>query len=329
MYGAFAGDIAGSIYEFHNIKTKDFPLFQEQCYLTDDSYMTMAVASACLDYDGDLDAFRTNLVSEMRRLGARYPYGGYGGYFFAWLKGEKEGPYGSCGNGSAMRVSPCGWACDTLEETLALAGASADVTHNHPEGIKGAQATAAAIFLARTGHSKEEIRTYITDTFGYDLSRTCDDIRPAYTWGALCQDTVPEAIISFLDATDFEDTIRNAISLGGDSDTLAAIAGSIAEAYYGIPAGVLQRVNLGLLFEVHEQELAIVFDFASRFVLENKKKGETKMTYDREAWLEEVVARNKTKPPEERAARLAELKAKLEAGTATDQDKDEIVSMPR
>lgn len=266
MYGAIIGDTVGSIYEFHNIKTKDFPLFDRDCRPTDDSYMTIAVASACLDYNGNLTDFRERLIDEMHRIGHRYPGSGYGGNFGAWLRDGCHAPYGSCGNGSAMRVSPCGWACDTLEETLALAAASADVTHNDPEGIKGAKATAAAIFLARTGASKEKIRKYISETFDYDLSRTCDEIRPGYGWGALCQDTVPEALVAFFDATDFEDAIRNAISLGGDSDTLAAITGSVAEAYYGIPPELVARVDYYMRRDMHDDELEIVQEFCARFI---------------------------------------------------------------
>ena len=269
MFGAIIGDTVGSVYEFNNIKTKDFPLFEEKSRPTDDSYMTIAVASACLAVGGevsDLAAFRERLLDEMIRIGKRYPFAGYGGHFGAWLLVGGREPYGSCGNGSAMRASPCGWAARTLEEALALAEASADVTHNHPEGIKGAQATAAAIYLARTGATKADIHAYIADAFGYDLNRTCDDIRPVYGWGALCQDTVPEAIVAFLDSTDFEDAIRNAISLGGDSDTLACITGSIAEAYYGVPAKLKQDVMYFMRLDMHEDELAIVDEFTSRFV---------------------------------------------------------------
>ena len=266
MYGAIIGDTVGSVYEFNNIKTKDFPLFEEKSRPTDDSYMTIAVASACLEHPDDLIAFREHLIDEMHRIGHRYPYCGYGGHFMGWLRSQCREPYNSCGNGSAMRVSPVGWYCDTLEDTLAFAAASADVTHNHPEGIKGAQATAAAIYLARTGSSKSDIRAYVEKTFGYDLRYTCNDIRPTYGWGALCQDTVPEAIVAFLDSTDFEDAIRNAISLGGDSDTLAAITGSIAEAYYGTPQELKQDVLYFMRQDMHADELDIVERFCWRYV---------------------------------------------------------------
>lgn len=271
MYGAIIGDTIGSIYEFDNIKTKDFPLFDRDCRPTDDSYMTIAVASACLECEGDLHAFRGVLIDEMHRIGHRYPGSGYGGNFGEWLRTKYREPYNSCGNGSAMRVSPVGWYCDTLEDALAFAEASADVTHNHPEGIKGAQATAAAIYLARTGTSKEDIRTYVEQTFGYDLHRTCDDIRPTYDWGGLCQNTVPEAMAAFFDSIDFEDAIRNAISLGGDSDTLAAITGSIAEAYYGTPQKLTQAVLYFMRQDMHADELDIVERFCWRYVRKEAK----------------------------------------------------------
>lgn len=276
MYGAIIGDTVGSIYEFNNTKTKDFPLFHGDCRPTDDSYMTIAVASAWLECEGDLRAFREILIDEMHRIGKRYPYSGYGGHFGAWLRDGRREPYNSCGNGSAMRASPCGWVCDTLEETLVLAAASADVTHNHPEGIKGAQAVAAAIYLARTGLCKADIHVFLTTMFGYDLSRTCTQIRAVDDyWGALCQNTVPEAIIAFLESTDFEDAIRNAISLGGDSDTLAAITGSIAEAYYGVPDELKQCATRFMRRDMHEEELGIIEEFTSRFMPIYDRKEET------------------------------------------------------
>lgn len=177
----------------------------------------------------------------MRRLGKAYPNAGYGGMFGQWLYAEHPQPYGSFGNGSAMRVAATGWLFDTLDKTLEIAKVTAEVTHNHPEGVKGAQATAAAIFLARTGHSKPEIRQYVEQTFGYDLSRTCDEIRPYYCHVETCQQTVPEAIVAFLESTGFEDALRNAVSLGGDSDTLACITGGIAEAFYGMPSELQQE----------------------------------------------------------------------------------------
>ena len=179
------------------------------------------------------------LADSMRRWGSRYPDAGYGGRFRVWLRDRRMGPYGSYGNGSAMRVSAAGWLYDSLETTRKMARWTAEVTHNHPEGVKGAEATASAIFMARNGASKEEIRDYIVREFGYDLSRTCDEIRPGYHHVESCQETVPEAITAFLEGNDFEDVIRTAVSLGGDCDTLTCIAGSIAEAFYGIPVGMM------------------------------------------------------------------------------------------
>ena len=237
MYGAILGDMIGAPYEFdRGSKTKDFPLFCGCSQFTDDSVMTIAVAETLLDcrFRGD-DDIRAGLVGSMRKWGGKYPDAGYGGRFRRWLRAKDPEPYGSCGNGSAMRVSSAGWLFDTPEETRRMARLTAEVTHDHPEGIKGAEATASAIFLARTGRSKDSIRDYVVREFGYDLSRTCDEIRPTYCHSESCQKTVPEAITAFLEGTDLEDVIRTAVSLGGDCDTLACIAGSIAEAFYGVP----------------------------------------------------------------------------------------------
>ena len=224
-------------YEFdrNNYKHKDFPLLSEKSHFTDDTVMTLAVALGLIAGQGDAQKTFAEVQHEMRHWGRRYPHAGYGGMFRRWLCAEHPQPYGSFGNGSAMRVAAAGWLFDTLDKTLDMAKVTAEVTHNHPEGIKGAQATAAAIFLARTGHSKPEIKRYVEQTFGYDLSRTCDEIRPYYCHVETCQQTVPEAIIAFLESTGFEDALRNAVSLGGDSDTLACITGGIAEAFYGMP----------------------------------------------------------------------------------------------
>ena len=231
LLGAIAGDTIGSIYEFNPTKDYSFCLLDERMEITDDSIMTIAVADWTIQ---DTSYSLTNLARIMRQHGQKHlcPMGGYGGRFMQWLQREELPAYNSWGNGSAMRVSACGFACQTLEETLEVAKRSAEVTHNHPEGIKGAQATAAAIFLARKGKSKEEIREYITTTFGYDLSKTCDDIRPTYRFDESCQGTVPQSIIAFLDSKDYEDAIRLAVSLGGDADTMGAITGAIAIAYY-------------------------------------------------------------------------------------------------
>lgn len=233
MYGAIIGDIVGSKYEFGGIKTKEFPLFSEGCTFTDDTVMTVAVASALLKSYGTGHDFSTALVEEMQKFGREYPFpqGGYGARFLAWLQQENPKPYNSFGNGAAMRVSPCGMIAKSMEEALSLAKCSAEVTHNHPEGIKGAQATAAAIFLAKTGKGKEEIREYICSHF-YPLNQTLEEISPNYGFDESCQGTVPQAIEAFLESVGFEDAVRNAVSLGGDSDTLGAITGSIAWAFY-------------------------------------------------------------------------------------------------
>ena len=238
MYGAILGDIIGSPYEFDmGNKSKDFPLFSRKSTFTDDTVMTVAVAEALLNAgkDADLDTIRSAVVNSMQKWGKKYPYAGYGGRFRYWLTEKNPQPYGSWGNGSAMRVSAVGWLYDSLDRTLAVARATAEVTHNHPEGIKGAEATASAIFLARTGSTKSDIKTYIEGKFHYDLSCTCDEIRPTYQHVESCQQTVPEAITAFLEGDSFEDVIRTAVSLGGDCDTLTAIAGSIAEGFYGVP----------------------------------------------------------------------------------------------
>ena len=237
MYGAILGDIIGSPYEFdRGNKSKEFPLFSKKSCFTDDTVMTIAVAEALMDHCfGGEDEIRDAVTESMRKWGRKYPNESYGTRFVSWLNEEHPKPYYSWGNGSAMRVSAAGWIYKTMEKTLRAASLSAEVTHNHPEGIKGAEATAAAIFLARTGKSKETIRNFITSVFHYDLSRSCDEIRPAYRHVESCQETVPEAITAFLEGEDFEDVIRTAVSLGGDCDTLTCISGSIAEAYYGVP----------------------------------------------------------------------------------------------
>ena len=235
MYGAILGDIIGSPYEFdRGEKTKVFPLFSKESHFTDDTVMTIAVASALLRVPHDYDAIFTVVMDSMQHWGHEYPRAGYGGKFREWLEAEEPKPYGSFGNGSAMRVSAVGWLYDTVELTRYVARLTAEVTHNHPEGIKGAESVASAIFLARTGESKQTIKKYIEDEFGYNLSRTLDEIRPNYHMDVTCQGSVPEAIIAFLESTDFEDALRNAVSIGGDTDTTACIAGSIAEAYYGL-----------------------------------------------------------------------------------------------
>lgn len=234
MLGAIIGDMVGSIYEWDNIKKKDFPFFSSECFPTDDSIMTIAVAKAILDNNGQFEGLKNKTIEWMQKIGRQYPNCGYGGRFRRWMSSRDPKPYLSFGNGSAMRVSACGWAGSSLEEVKQLSYAVTAVTHDHPEGLKGAEATACAIFLARTGHSKDEIRDFIEENY-YELDVTLDEIRPYYQFDVTCQGTVPYAIQAFLESDSFEDAIRNAISIGGDSDTLAAITGSIAEAFYGIP----------------------------------------------------------------------------------------------
>jgi ADP-ribosylglycohydrolase len=239
MLGAIVGDVVGSVYEWNNHRSKVFPLFDPRSSFTDDSVLTIALAYSILsgnDFSG-----------VMRRYGESYPDAGYGGMFRRWLNDPSMGPYNSFGNGAAMRISPAGWAYPTLEETLAKAREFTEVTHNHPEGIKGAEATAGAIWMGRHGSSKAEIKTWLLKHTGYDLSRTCDQIRPGYQFNETCQETVPEALIAFLESTDFEDAIRLAISLGGDSDTLACITGSVAEAFYGGVPPEIERETLARL----------------------------------------------------------------------------------
>ena len=233
MIGAIAGDIIGSVYEFERIKSKQFDLFSPDCCFTDDTVLTVALAESILTGN--------DYTSLMRAYYRRYPDAGYGGLFHQWARAHENQPYNSWGNGAAMRISSVGFAFDTLDKVLVRAAEYTAVTHNHAEGIKGAQATAAAIFLARTGTTKADIKQYTAATFHYDLSRSVDEIRPTYRFNESCQGTVPEAIVCFLESTDFEDAIRNAISLGGDSDTLACITGGIAQAFYGVPPAIADR----------------------------------------------------------------------------------------
>lgn len=232
MKGAIMGDIIGSAYEFSEMKDVNFEFFSRKSFFTDDSVMTVAVADALLS-GKEGDELKEELIDRMKYWGRKYPGAGFGGTFIKWILTGNREPYGSYGNGSAMRVSPAGWLYDTLEETLEKAKLTADVTHNHPEGIKGAQSVAACIFLGRTGASKSDIREYVENTFGYDLSRTCDEIRKDYCFDVTCQGSVPESIIAFLEGESYEECVRLSVSLGGDADTTGAITGSIAEAFYG------------------------------------------------------------------------------------------------
>ncbi len=239
MLGAIAGDVIGSVYEHHRTKSTAFPLFQANSRFTDDTVLTVAVADAILE--------QADYAETLKAFGRRYPNAGYGSSFYSWLMAAKSKPYNSWGNGSAMRVSPVGFAFSTADRVLVEAERTAAVSHNHPEGIKGAQAAALAVFLARSGASREAMRADIAARFGYDLQRTVEQIRPGYAFDSSCQGTVPEALIAFLDSTSYEDAVRKAISLGGDSDTLACIAGGIAQAFYGeIPAPIVREVKARL-----------------------------------------------------------------------------------
>ena len=247
LMGAICGDIMGSPYEYWRSRTKkyDFNPFPPRARFTDDSVMSIAVA--------DWIMHGGNLSKVMQKWGHRYPNAGFGGMFRMWLSAPEPQPYNSFGNGSAMRVSPVGCAFNTLEDTLQKAKESAEVTHNHPEGIKGAQATAASIFMARNGASKEEIKKYVSETFGYDLNRTCDQIKPGYEFDVTCQGSIPESIICFLESKDYEDCVRLAISMGGDADTMGAIAGSIAATYYEeIPETILEKCRTKLPEDIKE-----------------------------------------------------------------------------
>jgi ADP-ribosylglycohydrolase len=235
MLGAICGDVIGSVYEFQGVKRHDFPLFTPESRFTDDTVLTCATADHLLNKIGYRKAYK--------KWGQTYPHAGYGGMFGRWLLNERAEPYQSYGNGAAMRVSPVGFLCDTVEATLAEARKSAEVTHDHPEGIKGAQAVASAIFYLRQGQSKKMIKAFVQEEFHYDLDRNLDMIRPDYEFNATCQGSVPEAIIAFLESDSFEDAVRNAVSLGGDSDTIACIAGALAEAHYeSIPGMITETV---------------------------------------------------------------------------------------
>ena len=254
MLGAIAGDVIGSVHEGSGTKTKDFPLFVEDSRFTDDTVLTVAVAEKLLRGGDYIDLFH-GCVRE-------YPLAGYGGTFIRWAGHLKREPYNSWGNGSAMRVSPVGVIFDSLEEVVAEAARSAEVTHNHPEGIKGAQATAVAVFLARTGHDKPAIKAHIEREYGYNLSERLDDIRPRYAFEVSCQGSVPQSIIAFLESTDYEDAVRNAISLGGDADTMACIAGAIAEAYYG---GVPAHIRGPVLDRLDDRLRDVAAEFTERY----------------------------------------------------------------
>jgi len=254
MIGAIAGDIIGSVYEWNNIKTKAFTLFSAKCFFTDDSILTIALADSILS--------GASYVDNLKKFYCWYPNGGYGGSFHRWAQSEGAEPYNSWGNGAAMRISPVGYAYNDLDTVLRKAADFTEITHNHPEGIKGGQATAAAIFLARTGQSKAEIKEFTETKFQYDLSKHVDNIRPSYKYDVSSQGTVPQAIRAFIDSTDFEDAIRTAVSLGGDTDTLACITGGIAQAFYGgVPEPVVNKV-----YDILDERLGkITREFMEKF----------------------------------------------------------------
>lgn len=258
IIGAIAGDIIGSTREFNQIKTKDFNLFERRSMFTDDTIMTLAVANWLIKDK----VSKKVLVNELKYWGLKYPNAGYGGMFINWLSQDSPQAYGSWANGSAMRVSPCAWVGDSLEEVQNLAYKSAAVTHNHPEGIKGALATADAIYLARIGANKDEIRQHVEIRYDYDLSRSVDEIRPSYSFDVSCAGSVPESIICFLEARNFEDTVRNAVSLGGDADTQAAIAGSMASAYWDVPVEIAYKSINRLDYDL----LNVLIEFEEKFM---------------------------------------------------------------
>jgi ADP-ribosylglycohydrolase len=295
MLGARFGDIVGSIYEFNNIKTTRFELLDKRCTFTDDSILTIAVADWLLN-----DTLsKCRLIFTLERYVKKYPnpMGGYGSQFQQWVFSDEQAPYNSWGNGSAMRVAAVGWAFDTLEKTEEIAKITAEITHNHPEGIKGAQATAAAIYMARTCSTKKEIKEYVENKYGYNLSRTCDEIRPNYRFIESCMETVPEALVAFLDSSDFESAIRLAVSLGGDSDTLACITGGVAEAFYGMTYSIPETTHSKyeqIFFKeeaierLPEDLKTVVSEFYQKIVFKNKRfwaKNDSTTVWGEEQWI--------------------------------------------
>jgi type I restriction enzyme M protein len=256
MIGAIVGDIVGSRFEWSNIKTKDFEFFADYCEITDDSIMSLAVAKALLEVRDDRSALGRATIEAMQEVGRPYPNCGYGGMFRSWMYSDDPKPYNSFGNGAAMRVSACGFVATSLDEAIELSRKVTEISHDHPEGIKGAEATAVCIFLVREGKSILEIRDYVNRHY-YPMNFTLDEIREDYHFEVSCQGTVPQAITAFFESTSFEDAIRNAISIGGDSDTLAAITGGIAEAYYGVPSNIRKHA----LTFLDERLLGILTDF--------------------------------------------------------------------
>jgi ADP-ribosylglycohydrolase len=260
MLGAIIGDIVGSRFEWNNNKTKHFELLNDKCFFTDDTVMTLAIAKAILHSKSDYSDLSSLSIKYMQEVGRNYPSCGYGGSFGLWVFSNNPKPYNSFGNGAAMRVSPVGFVAKSLDQAISLSKKVTEVTHNHPEGIKGAEATAVAIYLARNGYNINDIKNYI-DKHYYKMNFTLDEIRDTYKFNETCQDTVPQAIMAFLESTSFEDAIRNAISIGGDSDTLAAITGGIAEACYGIPKEIRNKA----LTYLDKRLLNILLDFENKY----------------------------------------------------------------
>lgn len=260
MIGAIIGDIVGSRYECNNHRSKDFELFTKKCSFTDDSVMSLAVCDALMKSESERGNIGEQAVRSMQEIGRPYPHCGYGGSFCRWMYSDDPQPYNSIGNGAAMRVSGCGYAGNSIDEVKRLSKAVTEVSHNHPEGIKGAEAVAIAVFLARTGRSMTEIRDYIVKNY-YPLDFTINGIRETYRFNETCQGTVPQALEAFFESTDFEDAVRNAISIGGDSDTLAAITGSVAEAYYGVLKSIRDRAVTFL----DERLLGVLREFEKKY----------------------------------------------------------------
>lgn len=268
MIGAIIGDIVGSRFEWNNIKNKEFELLNYKCFFTDDSIMSLAIAKAILECKSDYADLSKKAIYWMQKIGRKYPNCGYGGSFYDWIYSDNPSPYNSYGNGAAMRVSACGLVAKSIEEAITLSRKVTEISHNHPEGIKGAEATAVAIYLAKSGVNILDIRDYINDNY-YPMNFKLDDIRASYQFNETCQETVPQAIEAFLESNNFEDAIRNAISIGGDSDTIAAITGSIAEAYYGVPTGIRKHT----LTFLDEELLTILIEFENEYESDMEKNG--------------------------------------------------------
>lgn len=267
MIGAIIGDIVGSRFEFDNYRAKDFEFLTHKCFFTDDSVMSLAVCEALMHCKPDYSDLNNETIESMRRIGRSYPHCGYGGSFHRWMYSNNPQPYNSYGNGAAMRVSGCGYAANSIAEAVALSKAVTEITHNHPEGLKGAEATTIAVYMARTGSSLMAIRDCIVKNY-YPINFTLDSIRDTYQFNETCQDTVPQALEAFFESTSFEDAIRNAISIGGDSDTLAAITGAVAEAYYGVPNNIRKHA----LKFLDDRLLKILLEFENMYPAKSRKK---------------------------------------------------------